>query len=111
MNPGEAIHLMLYINADDSHHGKLLYEAVVLKAKELGLAGASVFTGEMGYGSHHVVHDVMSEYSFVGAPIVVEVVEAPERIETLLGELAAMVGEGFVTVSPVRVSHYSHRSE
>ena len=114
MNPGEASLLRLYINADDTHHGKRLYEAVVLKARELGLAGASVFTAEIGYGCHHVVHDVMSEYSFMGAPIVVEVVEVPEQIEKLLGAFTAMVGEGFVTVStvsPVRVTHYTHRSE
>lgn len=114
MNPGEASLLRLYINADDRYQRKPLYEAIVAKAREMGLAGASVFTAEMGYGRHRVVHDVMSEYTFVGSPVVVEVVDATERIGELLTEFASMVGEGFVTVStvsPVHVARSGHQSK
>jgi PII-like signaling protein len=113
MNPGEASLLRLYLNADDRLGSGPLYEAVVAKAREMGLAGASVFTGEMGYGSHRVVHDSMSEYSFVASPVVVEVVDVPERIEALLVELKVMVGEGLATVSTmsrVHVARYVHPS-
>jgi PII-like signaling protein len=99
---GEASLLRLYMNADDRFQGKPLYEAVVTKAREMGLAGASVFSAEMGYGCHRVVHDTMSEYTFIGAPLVVEVVDSEERIKNLLAEFRAMVGEGLVTVSTVR---------
>jgi PII-like signaling protein len=111
MNPGEARLLRLYLNNDDRFGGRPLYEAVVAKARAMGLAGASVFTAEMGYGTHRVVHDAQSEYTFMGAPIVVEVVDVAERIEALLAEFRAMVGEGVATVStvsPVEVARYVH---
>lgn len=99
MTPGKAALLRLYMNADNRFGGKPLYEAVVIRAREMGLAGASVFTAEMGFGSHQVIHDSMSEYSFVALPVVVEVVDVPERIESLLAELKVMVREGLATVS------------
>jgi PII-like signaling protein len=108
MNPGDARLLRLYLNNNDRVHGKPLYEAVVAKAREMGLAGASVFTAEMGYGTHRVIHDDRNEYTFIGAPVVVEVVDREERIDSLLVELEAMVGEAFVTVCPVQVAHYVH---
>ncbi len=114
MIPREASLLRFYMNADDRFHGKPLYEAVVVKAREMGLAGASVFSAELGYGCHRVVHDAMSEYSFIGAPLVVEVVDSEERIKDLLTEIKAMVGEGLVTVSTVshvEVARYVHPSE
>jgi uncharacterized protein len=111
MKPGAASLLRLYLNADDRAHGKPLYEAVVLKAREMGLAGASVFTAERGYGCHRVVHDAMNEYAFMAAPLVVEVVDTEEQIHGLLAEFQAMVGEGLVTVSPVQVARYVHPSE
>ena len=72
---------------------------MVLKAREMGLAGASVFTAEMGYGCHRVVHDLMSDYAFMETPLVVEVIDSEERIKDLLTEFKAMVGEGLVTVA------------
>ena len=110
MNPGGASRLRLYMNDDDRFQGKPLYEAVVTKARAMGLAGASVFKAEMGYGGHRVVHDTMSEYSFLGSPVVVEVVDDAGRVGDLLAELKAMVGEGLVTVSAVQVARYVHPS-
>jgi PII-like signaling protein len=105
MNPGMANLLRLYMNNDDRFQGKPLYEAVVAKARAMGLAGASVFTAEMGYGYHRVVHDTMSEYSFIGSPVVIEMVDSAEQIEALLAEFKLMVGEGLVTVSTVSPVH------
>jgi uncharacterized protein len=105
MNPGAARLLRLYMNANDRFGGKPLYEAVVAKARALGLAGASVFTAEIGYGAHRVVHDAANEYSFVAAPIVIEVVDRPEQIAALVSELTLMVGEGLATVSTVSKAH------
>jgi PII-like signaling protein len=114
MKPGQASLLRLYLNADDRFQHKPLYEAVVNRARELGLAGASVFAAEMGFGHHHIVHDTMSEYTFAGAPLLIEVVDTDERIDLLRAELAAMIGEGLVTlstVSRVEVARYVHPSE
>jgi PII-like signaling protein len=101
MIPHKASLLQLHINADDRFQGKPLYEAVVTKARAMGLAGASVFLAEMGYGTNQRIHDVMSEYSFVGQPVVVELIDSPERIDNLLAELRMMVREGLVTIRSV----------
>lgn len=98
MIPEEAEVLRIYINDDDRSGRRPLYEAIIAKARELGLAGASAFRGEAGFGGHRRIHDAMSEYAFVGAPVVVEVIDAPERIAALVSELAKMVGAGTVTV-------------
>jgi PII-like signaling protein len=111
MNPGAASLLRLYLNADGRFQGKPLNEAVVARAQSMGLAGASVFTGEIGYGSHRIVHDAMSEYSFVEAPVVVELVDSRVQIEALLSEFQTLLVEGLVTISSVSVVHYVDRSE
>lgn len=108
MIPAEATLLRLYVNADDRVDGRPLYEAVVTKARLLGLAGASVFPVEIGYGGHRRLHDRQSEYLFVGIPVVVEVVDGPERIDELLDALGSMVAEGLATTRRVRVVRYVH---
>jgi PII-like signaling protein len=102
----DATLLRLYVHNDDRALGRPLYETVVEKARAMGLAGATVFPAELGYGSNRTVHDSLSEYTFLGAPVVIEVVDASDRIEALLAELAALIGPGvgiLGTLSPVRV--------
>jgi PII-like signaling protein len=107
MSPGPASQLRLYLNASDRLHGRPLYEAVVVKAREMGLAGASVYTAEAGYGALHIVHDASNEYTSAEAPVVVEVVETPEQIDALLVEIAAMTAakgpKPFITLTQVDV--------
>lgn len=105
MIPADATLLRLYVNSDDRFGGEPLYQAVVMKARTMGLAGASVFPVEMGYGRRRRIHDRMSEYLFVGIPVVVEIVDAPARIDALLAELRTMVRDGLATTRPVRVVH------
>jgi PII-like signaling protein len=100
--------LRLYVNSDDRFEGRPLYEAVVTKARTMSMAGASVFPVEMSYGSQHQYHDQMSEYLFVSIPVVIEVIDAPERIDALLAELKTMVKGGLATVRPARVVRYVH---
>ena len=71
----------------------------------------SVFPVELGYGSHRQLHDMASEYASFDIPVVVEIVDAAERVAGLVAELETMVSEGLVTVSPARVHRYSHGSE
>ncbi|WP_235905010.1 DUF190 domain-containing protein [Tautonia marina] len=106
MLPVDATLLRLYVHNDDRALGRPLYEAVVEKARGMGLAGATVFTAELGFGSDRQVHDSLSEYTFLGAPVVIEVVDSLDRLESLLVELAGMIGPGvklLSTLSPVRV--------
>lgn len=111
MIPCQGRLLRIYSNVNEAWHGVPLYRAVVETARRLKLAGASVFPVELGYGAHKHLHDIASEYSSFDIPIVVEVVETREAVETLIAELAAMVSEGLVAVSAVRVVHYAHGSE
>jgi PII-like signaling protein len=111
MVPPEASLLRVYSKAIEKWHGVPLYRAIVEAARRRHLAGASVFPVELGYGSHRQLHDMANEYTFFEIPVVVEIVDAAERIAELVAELSTMVSEGLVTVSPARVHRYSHGSE
>jgi PII-like signaling protein len=111
MIPEAASLLRLYINGSIRWQGKPLYRAVVETAREMHLAGASVFLVDLSYGAHERLHDAKSEYTFVDIPVVVEIDEAPERVQELLDRLGPMVSNGFATLEPVRVVRYAHHNE
>lgn len=111
MIPHEARLLRLYSKANASCAGGPVYRAVVETARRAKLAGASVFPVELGYGAHRWIHDQTSDYSSFDIPIVVEIVDAADRIAVLMGELDTMVCEGLVIVRPVRVFRYTHATE
>jgi PII-like signaling protein len=111
MIPREARLLRLFCKANETYHGVPLYRAVVEAARRGGLAGASVFPVEIGYGVHRRLHDIASEYSSFEIPIVVEVVEAVERVASLASDLETMVGEGLIVASPAQVLRYTHAAE
>ncbi len=111
MMTSEASLLRVYSNAVEKWHGVPLYRAIVEAARHRHLAGASVFPVELGFGAHRRLHDITSDYASFDIPIVVEIVEAAERVKELIGELEIMVGEGLVVVGPARVIRYTHGSE
>jgi PII-like signaling protein len=108
MIPERASRLRLYLNASDRWQGRPLYQAVVERARALGLAGASVFPADLSFGTHHELRDSASDYAFFDVPVVVEIIDGHDQIAPLLAELRAMVAEGLATLDPVRVVHYSH---
>jgi hypothetical protein len=107
-NPPDSRQLRLYVNANDRIRGKPLFQAIVELARSIGMAGASVFPAEFGYGTHKRIHDASSDYEFAEVPVVVELVDAPARIDAFLDAIGQMVSEGLATVKPVRVLRYSH---
>ncbi len=111
MIPPEASLLRVYSKAVEKWHGVPLCRAIVEAARSRHMAGASVFPVEIGYGSHRRLHDIANEYASFDIPIVVEVVDASERVAGLVVELETMVSEGLVVVSPARVHRYTHGSE
>ena len=111
MIPPEASLVRVYVKVTEKWHGVPLYRAIVDAARRRHLAGASVFSVEFGYGSHRQLHDIASEYASFKIPIVVEIVDAVERVAELVAELETMVSEGLVVVSPARVHRYTHASE
>jgi PII-like signaling protein len=110
MIPTGARLLRIYLNVNERWHGAPLYRAVVEKARTLRLAGASVFPVELSYGAHRQVHDAESDYSSYDIPVVIEIVDAPEKVEALTSELDVMVGEGLVVRARVHVARYTHHS-
>lgn len=104
--PEEGTLLRIHIGEADRWRGRPLYEAIVLKARELELAGATVLRGAMGFGKHSRLHTTKVLRLSQDMPIVVEVVDAAEKIETLLPHLDEMVSDGLVTLEKVRVLKY-----
>jgi PII-like signaling protein len=110
MIPVGARLLRIYLNVNERWHGTPLYRAVVEKARALKLAGASVFPVELSYGAHRQLHDAKSDYTSYDIPVVIEIVDAPEKVEALRDELDVMVGEGLVVWAPAQVACYTHQS-
>jgi uncharacterized protein len=100
--------LRVFIGESDVWHGQPLYRAIVLKAKELGLAGATVLRGPMGFGANSRVHTTKLLELSTDLPIVVEIVDAAEKIQALLPFLDEAVAEGLITIEAVRVLRYRH---
>jgi len=104
--PDQCELLRIFIGEHDRYHGKPLYEAIVAEARREGMAGATVLRGMMGFGAHSRLHTAKVLRLAEDLPIVVEIVDAPEKIETLLPKLDEMISEGLVTLEKVRVIAY-----
>lgn len=106
--PENAELLRVFVGNSDRYHGKPLYEAIVTAAREHHLAGATVLHGHLGFGAHSRIHSAKILRLSEDLPVVVEIVDAAEKIEAFLPVLDEMMGEGMVTVEPVRVITYRH---
>lgn len=104
--PQEATLLRIFIGESDRWHHQPLYEAIVLKARELHLAGATVLRGPMGYGKSSRLHTAKILRLSMDLPLVIEIVDAEEKIQTFLPVLAEMMKGGLVTLEKVRVIDY-----
>ncbi|PZA07214.1 MULTISPECIES: DUF190 domain-containing protein [unclassified Meiothermus] len=106
---GEAKLVRIFVGESDRWQGKPLYEAIVLEAKRQGLAGATVFKGVMGFGAHSRIHSAKILQLSEDLPVMIEIVDAEEKVRAFLPALEAMVGEGLVTMERVEVIRYQHR--
>ncbi|GAB4234829.1 MAG: DUF190 domain-containing protein [Acidobacteriota bacterium] len=109
--PGEGCLLRIFIGEADRHEGRPLYETIVLRARERGLAGATVLRGLMGFGRHSVLHTAKVLRLSEDLPMVIEIVDSTEKIEAFLPELEELVEEGLVTIERVRVVRYRSRRD
>ena len=107
--PSEAELLRVFIGESDHYGGKPLYEAIILEARRQGMAGATALRGLMGFGAHSRLHTAKVLCLSEDLPIVVEIVDTPEKIEALLPKLDEMIEEGLVTLERVRVITYRHQ--
>jgi uncharacterized protein len=101
--PEDSTLLRIFVGESARHEHLPLYEAIVLKAREAGLAGATVLRGVMGFGRHSVMHTAKILRLSEDLPMVIEIVDSAEKIESFLPVLQTIVGEGLVTLEPVRV--------
>lgn len=100
--------LRIFIGESDTWEGAPLYRAIVLKAKELGLAGATVLHGTMGYGANSRLHTTRLLELSTDLPIVVEIVDTADKVQGLLPFLDAAVAEGTITIEAVKVLRHRH---
>ena len=106
--PEEGKLLRIFIGETDRHDGKSLYEAIVLKARELNLAGATVFRGIMGYGATSRIHSVKVLRLSEDLPVMIEIVDTEENIGRILPFLDETVTEGLITMERVSIIKYRH---
>ncbi|RME36391.1 MAG: DUF190 domain-containing protein [Planctomycetota bacterium] len=104
--PQQGYLLRIFIGEHDQWEGKPLYEAIVLKARELQLAGATVLRGPMGFGAHSRLHTTKILRLSEDLPIVIEIVDSKEKIDELQPHIDAMVQEGLVTLEKVQIIKY-----
>jgi uncharacterized protein len=103
MEPTEATKLTIYIGDSDRHGRKPLHLAIVELLHEEGISGATVLHGIEGYGSHKRIHTARILDLSGDLPLVIVVVDRPEKIEAVLPKLDGIIGEGLVTTEDVRI--------
>jgi len=106
--PEQGLLLRIFIGEADHYKGRPLYEQIVLKARELNLAGATVLRGLMGFGANSRVHTAKLLRLSEDMPMIIELVDTEENLNKLLPFLDETVTEGLITMEKVRVIKYRH---
>lgn len=106
--PEDAVLLRIFIGENDRHRHQPLYEAIVLKAREMQMAGATVLRGPMGFGKSSHLHTAKILRLSMDLPLVIEIVDSEEKINAFLPVLEQMMGGGLVTLEKAKVIHYRH---
>jgi uncharacterized protein len=101
--PAEAELLRIFIGESDKYHGRPLYQVIVEEARRKGLAGATVLRGTLGFGASSIIHTAKILRLSEDLPMVVEIVDKPERIAEFLPDLDTLITKGLVTLERVRV--------
>ena len=108
--PHEAMLLRIFIGESDRWQHGPLYEAIVIKARELHLAGATVLRGAMGFGKSSRLHTAKILRLSMDLPLIIEIVDSEEKIQSFLPSLDEMIGAGLVTLESVKVINYGGRA-
>jgi hypothetical protein len=104
--PEDGYLLRIFIGESDKSEGRPLYEWLVLKAREAGLAGATVLRGIEGFGAHSRLHTAKILRLSEDLPIVIEIVDSSEKIEAFIPVVDHAIGEGLATLERVKVRFY-----
>ena len=101
--------LRIFIGESDKWKGQPLYEAIILKAREMNIAGATMLRGMMGYGAASRIHTAKILRLSMDLPLVIEIVDSEEKIQQFLPVLDPMMGGGLLTIEKVKVIEYRGR--
>ena len=104
--PQEGYLLRIFVGESDRHGGGLLYEWIVSRARERGLAGATVLRGVMGFGAHSRLHTFKIERLSQDLPIIIEIVDTREKLEKFLALVDNEIEEGMATLEQVQIHFY-----
>jgi PII-like signaling protein len=107
--PQQAVLLRIFIGENDKAGSTPLYEAIVLKAREQHLAGATVLRGGMGFGHSSRLHTTKILRLSEDLPLVIEIVDSEDKINGFLPVLDGMMGSGLITLEKVQVLHYGQK--
>ncbi len=107
--PEEGMLLRIFVGETDRIGGKSLYEQIVLKARELGLAGATVIRGSMGFGASSRVHSAKILRLSEDLPVVIEIVDTEDNLNKLMPFIDENVTDGLVTMENIKVIKYRHK--
>ncbi len=102
----DALLLRIYVGEDDKAGHKPLYEAIVLKAREMGLSGATVLRGPMGFGHSSTLHTTKILRLSQDLPLVIEIVDNEQAIAAFVAAIEPMMGSALVTTEKVKVIQY-----
>ena len=105
----KAKRLSIYIGESDQWRGKALYVALLETLRTQGMAGATVSRGMAGFGAHSIVHTTAILRLSLDMPLIINVIDSPEKINNVLKVIAPMVGEGLIILEDVEVVKYTHR--
>ena len=108
--PKQALLLRIFIGEDDKFKGSPLYEAIVTKAREMHLAGATVLRGPMGFGASSRLHTTKILRLSEDRPLVIEIVDSEDKIDGFLPVLDGMMSSGLITLEKVQVLQYGTQS-
>jgi PII-like signaling protein len=104
--PRDAILLRIFFGEDDRYEHRPLHEAIVLKAREMQLGGATVLRGHIGFGHSSHIHTSQPLRLSQDLPVIVEIVDAQGKIDAFLPVLDSMMSSGLVTIEKVQVLQY-----
>jgi len=107
--PHDSVLLRIFLGENDQTDHHPLYEAIVLKAREMHLAGATVLRGPMGFGKSSHLHTAKILRLSEDLPIVIEIVDSEEKIQSFLPVLDGMMGSGLITMEKVKVLQYGKK--
>ncbi|MFW6082187.1 MAG: DUF190 domain-containing protein [Desulfosalsimonas sp.] len=106
--PSESMLLRIFIGETDKFENRPLYKVIVEEARRKGMAGATVLRGMLGFGANSRIHTAQILRLSEDLPLIIEIVDSEEKINSFLPQLDTMIGEGLVTLEKTRVITYRH---